>query len=51
MCIADVLRAAVRALLEMTRIEGADTHSEFINFYQRVLKTPLLAKMLEDMHT
>lgn len=47
----DVLRATVRALHAMHSLPGAQTATAFADFYLRVLKTPLLAKMLEQMQS
>jgi hypothetical protein len=45
----DVLRGAVRTLAAAAGMPGADQQTAFIQFYQRVLKTPLLAQMLVEM--
>ena len=45
----DVLRVAVRALHALHNIEGVEECSAFCKFYQRVLKTNLLAQMLTEM--
>jgi cullin-associated NEDD8-dissociated protein 1 len=46
----DVLRVAVRALYTISNIKGITACPQFLEFYQRVLKTALLAKMLEELH-
>jgi len=45
----DVLRAAVRALHTVNNIANVDQAPKFVEFYLRVLKTPLLAQLLKEM--
>ena len=45
----DVLRAAVRALYTVNCLPGAKFVESFNTFYHRVLKTPQLVAMLEQL--
>lgn len=44
----DVLRGAVRCLFTINSMPNVQKSKNFCDFYQRVLKTPLLAKLLEE---
>jgi len=46
----DVLRTAVKALSSINKIPNIQQCIEFSNFYLRVLKTPILAKMLSEIN-
>lgn len=45
----DVLRAAVRCFQSLQAMPGITACPQFIEFYQRVLKTAMLARMIDDM--
>lgn len=45
----DVLRAAVRCFLALQAMNNIHTCTQFIEFFQRVLKTAMLAKMIEEI--
>jgi len=46
----DVLRAAMRCMLALSAMPTVQQCPQFVELFQRVLKTALLAKIIDEIH-